>query len=69
MAKKNKRNDEEEETEETVVDQEDEEVEKQKLEEVKYAKFNLSILDPEIEKSFDTKEYSATFQVVEPTNH
>ena len=35
----------------------DEENEKNKIEEVKYAKFNLSVLDPEIEKNFDTKDY------------
>ena len=35
----------------------DEEHEKNKIEEVKYAKFNLSVLDPEIEKNFDTKDY------------
>ena len=45
---------------ETEQDEEDEELQKQKEEEVKYAKFNLSVLDPEIEKSFDAREYTAT---------
>ena len=44
---------------ETEADSEsvDEELEKNRLDEVKYAKFNLSVLDPEIEKNFDAKDY------------
>lgn len=51
LAKKNKQKlEEEDEILETEQDEEDEELQKQKEEEVKYAKFNLSVLDPEIEK-------------------
>ena len=35
---------------------------------MKYAKYNLSILDPEIEKNFDAREYTATLQVPDTTD-
>ena len=43
----------------------DEELEKNRLEEVKYAKFNLSVLDPDIEKNFDARDYLLNMKKVD----